>query len=33
MQPPLDLAGNASNPLYHRLKNLRAVLRDGVADD
>ncbi len=29
MQPPLNLANNASNPLYHRLKSLRVKLREG----
>ncbi len=32
MGPPLNLAGNASNPLYHRLKGLRAKLREGTGD-
>jgi hypothetical protein len=29
MQPPLNLAGNASHPMGRRLKQLRAKLRDG----
>jgi hypothetical protein len=31
MQPPLNLADNASHPLYHRLKKLRSKLRDSAA--
>ena len=30
MQPPLNLAGNTSHPLYGRLKALRAKLREGT---
>lgn len=33
MQPPLDLAGNASHPMGRRLKRLRANLREVPSND
>jgi hypothetical protein len=31
MKPALNLAANASHPMYRRLKALRAKLRAGIA--
>ncbi len=33
MRPPLNLAGNASHPLYGQLKHLRVKLRDSAAPE